>query len=461
MKNQTWALFTICLGFFIVILDVTIVNAALPEIARGLHSSTAGLQWVVAGYTLSFVCLLMLAGNKVDRFGGKPCLAFGLIGFALTSLACGLAPTIHLLIIFRVLQGVTATVLIPATLSLINVLFTDPKERAKAIGIWSGIGGLAAASGPVICSLLASSFGWRSVFIINVPVAFIALVLLYKTVKVDKHESTKRSFDGAGLFFIVLFSLGLSFAVIEGRAEGWSSSFVIASFSVAILGFLFFLKTEKKANNPIVSLCFFRSKLFSVSILTGFIISSGLYGQLFLLPLYFSRIKHYNVAQIGMAILPLVALITLSSYLSGKAIARSGPQKPAMIGMLMVIIGYVGLILVTHASMGYGWMIVPLAVAGFGFAFALPAATYSAIHSVPKDRSGMASGVFMTARQLGALIAVAVFGAIAMSSHSFVHGLHVTLFIGVLLAAVGFFLNLFVSFFEDNTSDKEQLNTKG
>lgn len=173
MHGKRLALLTICLGFFMVILDTTIVNAALPAIAKGLHPTTAGLEWIVAGYTLSFVSLLLLAGSLVDRIGSKKNLYIGFTAFLLTSLGCGLAPDTHALIIFRILQGASSAALVPASIASLHHLFTNPKDRAKAIGIWGSTGGIAAAAGPIVCSLLTAHFGWRSIFLINIPIALL------------------------------------------------------------------------------------------------------------------------------------------------------------------------------------------------------------------------------------------------------------------------------------------------
>ncbi len=378
----------------------------------------------------------------VDRVGGKAALAFGLVGFLITSLACGLAPNTKLLIIFRVLQGATATALIPASLSLINQIFTDTKQRARAIGIWAGVGGLAAASGPVLCSLLTSFFSWRSIFIVNTPIVLITLTLLYKVIKVPKNAPCKQRFDWAGMLFIIIFSLSLAFSLIEAGNYGWGSALILGSLAISLLGFISFLFTEKRAKNPLIPLEIFNSKPFSLSVVVGFIISCIFYGELFLLPLYFSRIKHYGVTKIGFAILPLVALIAASSYFSGKLVSHIGEKIPLMIGFLVVILGLIGLLTTIEYSLSYYYMILPLSTVGLGLSFVMPAATHIAISSVPGNRSGMASGVFTTARQMGGLIGVAVLGSIALNNPSFLHGLHITFVIGIALATMGLALSL-------------------
>jgi DHA2 family methylenomycin A resistance protein-like MFS transporter len=441
MKQHRLALITICLGFFVVIMDATIVNAALPAIATALHSNLSDLQWVVAGYTLSFVCLLMLAGSLVDRIGGRSSMAAGLIGFLITSLACALAPSNNWLIVFRILQGLSATPLIPASLRLISDTFADKKERAHAIGVWGGIGGIAAVCGPLVCSLLVSYFSWRSIFLINVPICIIALIMLYQSVINKKPEPNLKRFDFSGLIYLILFAFGVSFAIIEGGRIGWEAHLVIGSFILAGLALVAFVLAEQRAQHPIIPLPFFRTPSFSIAITTGFIINCSSYGLLFMLPLYLNHVKHYATADIGFAMLPLLVLTAIASFLSGKAISRWGTKKAIIAGLFICALSFLGLLCTTTATTPYLHLVLPLAAIGFGSAFAVPAVAYAAIHSVPESRSGMASGAFTTARQMGSLIGVAVFGTIAAVSPSFLAGFHVSLIISAGLALLGTILN--------------------
>jgi len=441
-RKQQIALFILCLGFFMVILDATIVNVALPSIAHGLNTNISGLQWIVAGYTLSFASLLLLAGSITDRIGGKQSLLLGLIGFLITSLACGFAPNTQTLITFRILQGAAATFLIPASLSIINIIFAEKKERARAIGVWGGIGGIAAASGPIIGSFLIAMFSWRAIFLVNVPIAFFASLLLYYVIAPTKPALRKTNLDWIGLLFSIIFTFSLALSLIEAGRYGWESTFVISAFVVALISLSIFIYVEKRVKFPTIPLEFFKSKTFSISVITGFIINFGLYGELFLLPLYFSKIKHYTVIQIGFAILPLLIFISIASYLSGKVAGRFGPKRPTLIGLIIGALGFLGLWLTTNTSLGYYWLILPLVGMGFGVAFTMPAATFIAIHSVPEKNTGIASGTFTTARQMGSLIGVAVFGSIVASSTTFMQGFHITLLAAAGIFIVGFALNL-------------------
>lgn len=424
-----------------VILDTTIVNVALPSIAKGLNTNISGIQWVVAGYTISFASLLLLAGNLTDRFGAKYILTIGLFGFLITSLACGLSPDILVLSIFRMLQGITATFLIPASLSIISLTFTERKEFARAIGIWGGIGGIAAASGPVLGSILTAAFSWRAVFLVNVPIALLAILLLYYAVNPTKQEIEKKANDWLGQSFAILFTVSLAITLIEVGKYGWTSPFIIYALVFTFVSFTLFIATEKHAKYPMLPLNFFKSSAFSCSIATGFIINCGAYGQLFLLPLYFSKVKQYSVTKIGFAVLPFLILAAIAAYFSGKMIARTGPRRSVLLGLMIGTIGFLSLGIAIKGNFTYYWLITPLAAIGFGAAFTMPAATYIAMHAVSEKYVGVASSAFTTARQMGSLVGVAVFGSIAASNASYVIGMQTTLIIAAGIYLAGFIIN--------------------
>ncbi len=446
-NRQNKVLFTVCLGFFMVILDATIVNVALPSIARGFNSNTSDLQWIMVGYTLSFASLLLLAGHLTDRIGAKQTLTMGLIGFLITSLACGLAPNILTLTLFRILQGASATALIPASLSLINATFLEAKQRAKAIGLWGSMGGIAAASGPMIGALLTAALSWRAVFLVNVPIALFAALLLHYTIDTTQRTPQTMALDWLGQLLAVSFVFFLALILIEFGRMGWDSLMIKLSSIVTVLSLLLFIIVEKRVKHPLIPLTFFKSNSFSVSIVTGLIINCGLYGMLFLLPLYFSKVRHYTVTQIGFAVLPLLVLVAIASYFSGKTIGHSGPRKAILIGLMVGALGFLSLYLVTKGALPYYWLITPLAAIGFGVAFTMPAATYSAIHSVSEQCAGIASSTFTTGRQMGSLLGVAVFGSIAASKTSFLEGFQMTLLIAAILFSIGFMLNVLLKNF--------------
>lgn len=431
------SLLALCLGFFMVIIDATIVNVSLPVMQTSLGGSVSWLQWVVDGYTLTFACLLLSAGNLADRIGAKKGFQSGLLLFVLTSIGCALANAFWSLTAFRLLQGMAAAFLVPTSLALINSSYPDIKSRAKAIGVWAGIGGIAAASGPILGGILTAGFGWRAVFWVNVPVGLLAIFLSVKYItNPDRNQNSQTKFDFVGQITAIISIAALAFSLIETGNLGWLSPTVLIGFFVFLLMFIAFLWIEYHSSFPMFPLSLFQSRKFSIAILIGMIINFGLYGELFVLPLYFHHVKGFSILQIGFAILPLTGLVALASYLSGKIISVSGSKLPMIIGLLIGALGFSTLLVIGNNT-PYSWLILPLAAIGFGTAFTMPAATITAIHAASEDRAGIASGTFNASRQLGSLLGVALFGTIVATSTHFITGMHVTLVMGGVLFLVG------------------------
>lgn len=436
-KNKQMPLIALCLGFFMVIIDVTIVNVALPNMAKNLGGGVSWLQWVVDGYTLTFACLLLSAGSLGDRVGAKSAYLSGLILFVLTSLACGLATNFLLLTIFRLLQGIAAALLVPTSVALINAAYENKIERARAIGVWASVGGLAAASGPVLGAVLTSWFGWRGVFFVNIPIGLIGLLLTTKYVINPVSAGFKHGFDFPGQVTGIISIAALAFSLIEAGRLGWSSETVIGGLLLFIATFIIFLVIEHRTKSPMFPLTFFRSKTFSVSMAVGMILNIGFYGQLFLLPLYFQQLREYSVLMTGLAILPQTGLSALASYFGGRVASVSGPKLPMVVGLAVGAAGFFSLLITGEQSPSYILLILPLAAIGFGVTFTMPASTIAIINSVPSDRTGIASGAFNTSRQVGSLIGVAVFGTILNTATNFISGMHIGLMIGGVAFAFG------------------------
>jgi len=436
-------LIALCLGFFMVIMDASVVNVALPSIASALHSDMGGLQWVIAGYAMTFSCFLLLAGHLTDQVGAKAMLILGLSVFLIASIACGLSSSILSLVLSRLAQGAAAATLVPSSLVLIKTSYPDKKEQTKAIGLWGSMGGIAAASGPVFGGFLTAALGWPSIFMINVPIALLAIFLVIRFVTEAKLNN-KTQFDITGQILGICIVASFAFLLIDFKH--FTSKYIIFSIIslVFIVSITLFIRVEKRKKHPMLPLYFFKSKNFSLSIMAGMIINIGLYGTLFALPLYFQQIRGYNTLMTGFAILPLSLLVALSSYLSGKLASHRGPKLSMYLGFLIGILGFFSLLIIGGDTTHYYYLIVPLAAIGFGVAFTMPAATVVAIHAVPEKRAGIASGAFTTGRQLGSLMGVAVFGSIVASSSQFIAGLHVSLMFAGLLFIVGFLLSCFV-----------------
>jgi MFS transporter, DHA2 family, methylenomycin A resistance protein len=428
------SLIALCFGFFMVIIDATIINVALPVIAHDMHGSIADLQWVVAGYALTFACLLLSAGSLGDQFGAKTTFIWGLFLFALTSLGCGLAGNFLILTIFRLFQGVAAAMMVPTSLALINASYENLQERAKAIGVWAGVGGIAAASGPILGAFLATVFGWRAIFFINIPVGIIGIFLTLKYVVNAKNSNHIASFDLWGQIFSIISIAALSFGLIEVGRFGWGSGMVIASLIVFTVTFFIFLLIEYHTPSPMFPLKFFKIKTFSTAIAIGMVLNISFYGELFLLPLYFQQIRGYSVMATGFALLPMTGVVAVASYFSGKMTSYTGPRLPMLIGLMVGALGFLSLLMLREHGPAYWALILPLAALGFGIAFTMPAATVATIHSVPTDRAGIASGTLNASRKVGSLLGVAIFGAL-VSSGQFVSGMHSSL----IIASLAFF----------------------
>lgn len=440
-QNKRATLLALSIGFFMVIIDLTIVNITLPQMAKSLGGDISWLQWVVDGYTLTFACLLLSAGNLGDQFGAKTAFLWGLALFALTSIGCGLANSFWLVTVFRLLQGMAAALIVPTSLALINSTYEDKKERAKAIGIWASIGGIAAAAGPILGGILTTCFNWRAVFFVNVPVALLGflLTLQYVPRPLGKEKST---FDLAGQITGIIMIAALAFSLIEAGKLGWFSPLVVSGFVIFAVTLVAFLIIEHRASSPLFPLKLFRSASFSVAIAIAMIMNLGAYGESFVLTLYFQEIRNYPILIAGFAFLPLLGLTAIASYFGGKMTSIKGPRWPIVIGLTVAMIGFFTLI-IANQNTPYALLILPLAAIGFGCAFTVPAATVAVIHSAHDGKAGLASGAFNASRQIGALLGVAIFGTLLATANNFITGMHITLLIagfaflmGILLTAV-------------------------
>jgi len=401
INRKKLAFSALCMGFFMVILDVTIVNVALPTIANYFNSTLSGLQWVVAGYTLFFAGLLLLVGSLTDYFSAKKIFQIGLLAFALTSIGCGLSQSISILVFFRFLQGASGALLLPSSLALIIGLYQDIKQRAQAIGIWAALGGIACASGPFLGGLLTSLSSWRAIFFVNVLIGLTSFTLISlcfdEIVKKITHK-IKFDFFGQITGFVTIFLL--AYGLIEASIYGWFNPIIISCFIISAISLVLFLVVESRVSNPMLPLSLFRNRVTTTALIVSMILNLVFYGELFMIPFYFQNLRHYSVFVTGLAILPLPGLALIGSYLGGKFTAEVGPAKIIFIGLLI-----------------------------------------AAIHSVEQQHAGIAAAVLNTGNQVGSLIGVAAFGTIAAISKDFIFAMHITLFI----SGIMFFITAFIS----------------
>lgn len=427
------ALVAICLAYFMVILDSTIVNVALPALRADLGSTVSGLQGVVDGYLLVLAALLLTGGALADRLGARRVFQAGLGVFVVASLGCGLAPNIPVLVVARLVQGGGAALAVPASLALLRAAYPDVTARARAIGVWGGIAGLAAASGPILGGLLVSAVNWRLVFFVNVPIGVISMLLTARYV--PHPERRPRALDLPAQVVEVLALSGLTFALIVGGRDGLSPV-VVAGGAVFVLGLLAFVAVERSAAHPMLPLELFGHRTFTTGNLVGLLINLGFYGELFVINLYFQQVRGYSALVAGLALLPQMGVVALGSALSGRFTSRVGSPRPTM--LIGLVCGGIGLLALTITGAGTAYLVLvaPLVLAGFGMSFTMPAVTTAVVESVPAERSGLASGAINAARQVGSVIGVALLGALVGTGSS-IPGLRLALVIGAAVFLAG------------------------
>jgi len=416
------------LGFVMVQLDVTIVNVALAKIGIALNTSISGLQWMVDAYTIAIASMMISAGAIGDRLGARKTFVLGMIVFSLSSLACGLAQTGEALVAFRVIQGLGAAMILPCSLSLLNFACgNDGKSKSKAIGLWNAAGGVAIIAGPILGGLFVETIGWRSIFLVNVPIGAFVIYMAKIHIQETKLVS-QNNFDFFGQILIVLALITLTGGVIEIGALGWTiyrSAALIIISSMMIGGFIIF---ESRTKHPMLPLYFFKNITFCTSAIAGFINNSVYYGIIFVASIYFQRALMYSPLQAGLAFIPLTGTGVISNLIGSRIAASRGPRLPMVMGFFLASIGCILLVDIS-ATTCYTHLISGLALIPLGLGLAIPPMTYAFLSTVPKERAGIASGVFNTVRQVGGAIGVAIFGSlVAGDTQQIVAGVHTIFF---------------------------------
>lgn len=412
--NPWLTLVAVALGVMMVGLDGTVVGVANPTIAADLDASLSGLQWVTNGYLLALAVLLILGGKLGDRFGRKKVFIIGIAGFALTSLGCALSPNIGTLIVFRVLQGIAGALLMPNTLALIRSAF-PPAELNRAVGIWGGSSALAVASGPIIGGLLVEHVSWESIFLLNLPLGLIAALVAIAWVKESKDEEHAGSFDVPG---VVLLSGGLFlvvWALIKAQEKGWGSLYVLLFALAGLIVLGLFVLREHRAEDPLLPLDIFRERSVWAGTLLVVVGFFALFGVLFFIGLYLQNTNGYSPVETGIRMLPLTAVFVISAPLGGYLTERFGPRPPLILGMLLLVVAFLGLAQL-EVDTGFGGQWPYFLIIGLSFGLVIVSTTQAILGNVPVDRGGVAGGLQSTAQQLGGVLGTAVFGSIIASS---------------------------------------------
>jgi EmrB/QacA subfamily drug resistance transporter len=402
-----------CMGLFIVGLDVTIVNVALPSIARDLDSSVSGLQWTVDAYTVVMASLMMLGGSMGDRLGRKRTFIAGLAVFSVASLSSSLAPSVGLLLAFRALQAVGGAMLNPVAVSIIANTFTDPRERAQAVGVRGSVFGISLALGPIVGGALVSSAGWRSIFLVNVLVGVIAIALAARYIP-ESRAPRPRRFDPVGQVLVAVLLATLTYAIIEGPVQGWASPAVAGCFAAAGASLPGLLWYETRRAEPLIDLRFFRSIPFSSASAIAVFAFGAFGGFLFLNTLYLQDVRGLSPLRAGLATVPLAVVAVLGSLVSGRIVAARG-QRPALVAAgICSVLGCALLTGMTPAT-GYPRLLAGYVLFGLGFGLVNAPVTDTAVAGMPRAQAGVASAIAGTSRQVGQTLGVAVVGAIAAS----------------------------------------------
>jgi len=430
-RRGRWVIAAAVLGSGVASLDATVVGIALPAIGRSFHSGLGTLQWVVTGYALTLAAFLLLGGALGDRFGRRRVFATGVVWFALASAACGVAPSAPVLLAARVLQGVGGALLTPASLAILQASFR-PADRPRAIGAWSGLGGLATAAGPLLGGYLIGAASWRWVFFINLPVAAAVLAVTVRHVPESRDPGPAGPVDTVGAALAVVLLTGLTYGLIEGPSRGWGSPPVLLALAVAVLSGPAFLWAEARRRPPMLPLELFRVRQFSAANAVTFIVYGALGGTLFLLPVELQLVARYSALQSGLALLPVTVIMLIFSARSGRLAARIGPRLQMSVGPVVVGAG-LGLLVMATRSGGYAIRVLPAVVLfGAGLAVTVAPLTATAMGAAPAEHAGVASAVNNVTARAAGLLAVAVLpavagitGAAALQATHFAHGFRV------------------------------------
>lgn len=399
-----------CMSLLIVSLDNTVLNVALPAMRHDLDASVAGMQWTIDAYTLVLASLLMLAGSTADRIGRRKVFMAGLVLFTVGSALCSLAPSLETLIAFRMVQAVGGSMLNPVAMSIITNTFTDPRERARAIGVWGAVVGISMAAGPVVGGLLVDSVGWRSIFWINLPIGIAALLLTWRHVPESRAPKARRP-DPVGQLLVITLLGSLTYAIIEAPQKGWTSAEILFFAALAAASLAGLLVYEARRTDPLIDLRFFRSVPFSGATLIAVSAFAALGGFLFLNTLYLQDVRGLSALDAGLYMLPMAAVVCVLSPFSGRLVASRGPRIPLLVAGVAIAVS--GLMFAAFdAETGTASMFTAYVLFGLGFGAVNAPITNTAVSGMPRSQAGVAAAVASTSRQIGQTLGVAVIGAV-------------------------------------------------
>ena len=418
-RSNNALLAVVCLAQFMVILDVAIVNVALPSMRSGLHFSTTGLQWVVNAYTLTFAGFLMLGGRSADLLGRRRVFLVGTALFALASLGCALADSRGLLIAARAIQGTSGAVLSPATLSIITASFAEGRERNRGLAAWGAVGGLGASSGALLGGVLTQAFGWQAIFAVNVPLGIVVVLLGLRLIPASAPAEGTRHFDLTGAVLVTASLISLTFGIVRTDTLGWGAPGVLTPLvGAAVLMAAFLLVEARFAREPLVPLSIFRIGHLRAANLVVVLLYASQFPGWFFLTLYMQQVLHYNAIEAGLGFLPMTLSIFAASTVAPRVVGRFGPRRVIAVGMLTSAVGLMLLSGVTPGGTYAHTILLGAVLSALGMGFTLVPATIVAMQGVERSDSGVASGLLNTSRLVGGALGLAVLSTIAAAQTS-------------------------------------------
>jgi EmrB/QacA subfamily drug resistance transporter len=441
-ENRKWlTLAAVSFGLFMIMLDNTVVNVALPSIQRDLGADLSELEWIVTGYALTFASLMLVGGKVADAYGRRLIFVVGIVVFTVASLMCGLATSSEMLIGSRVLQGAGAALMNPATLSIIAATF-PPRERGTAIGIWAGTSALALAIGPLVGGLITEHLDWSWIFFVNVPIGALGIVASFAFID-ESRDETHTSLDIPGLATSAIGLFALTYGLIEANTYGWTSARIVGAFAVAVIGLVSFVVLERRRRDPMLPLDLFRNGTYTGANLVVLLVALAMFGVFFFVSLYMQNILGYSAVQAGAAFLPMTVLIILVAPIAGRASDRIGSRGLMTAGMSLL-----ALQLVLFSQLGIDasfWNLLPaLLIGGVGMSLTMTPSAAAATRGVPVDKAGVGSAVLNCARQVGGTMGVALMGAIVAAEaggertpEAFMRGFERALLVAAAIAALG------------------------
>jgi EmrB/QacA subfamily drug resistance transporter len=414
-RRGTWTLVATGLGLFMIFLDAMIVNVAIPDIQHEFDAGESGIQWVVAAYSLTMAMFMMSGGTFGDHSGRRRAYMVGIVVFCVASLGCGLAPDIEVLVVSRGLQGVGAAIVNVASLALVGAAYPDPKAKARAIGIWTGIAAIGLAIGPTLGGFLTEDIGWRSIFLFNPLIGAIAIVVTLRVVA-ESRDTASRSFDVPGQLLFIGGIGTLVYALIQGGHSGWLSPEIVGCFVASVVLLVLFVRFELHTADPMMDVQVFKDGVYDAAIYAVFATLFCVYGTLFIITQYFQNVRAYSPEETGLLMLAMTIPTIILSPLSGRIVSARGARTPTLVGLAAASVGTA--ILAAGDASKLWVTLLGLAFVGAAAGLAVAAGTSEAMGSIPPERSGMASGILSTQRGLGSTAGFAIMGSVLAATVS-------------------------------------------